>query len=74
MQGVSTIKNPPSTKEETELSANFLLRKSKHSKPTADPQVLPVYAKHLNIYGIKMNKLEAFAADKFATVDKAIYQ
>ena len=66
------IKNPPS-KEETEPYANFLIRKSKLSKPTADPQVLPVCAKHLNIYRIKMNKLEVFTADKFSTIDKAIH-
>lgn len=68
------IKTPLSIKEEKELSANFLIRKSKHSKPTADPQVLPVYAKHLNSHGIKTNKLEAFTTDKSATVGKAIHQ
>lgn len=68
------IKIPPSIRKETELSANFLIRKSKCSKPTASLEVLPVYVKHLTIYGIKMNKLEAFTTEKFATLDKVIYQ
>ncbi|KAJ7415803.1 hypothetical protein WISP_75900 [Willisornis vidua] len=68
------IKISSSFKEETGLPADFLIRKSKRSKPSGNPQVLPVHAKHLDTYGIKMNKLEAFITEKFATVDKVTHQ